>query len=390
MVIVQCYHCSKILELDEGFRGGVCRCSECGSLLQVPKAAGSGSQTERARPATPGGGRPANPNEARKPEGDPRSGIGSGMRPQSPQSPPQQQQPMDAIEAIATATGSGGFSPSPVRPAGPPRVEKVTPIDHMGPSGTGMSGMANAASRARHIKQNRTTLFVFLALGGVIVIAGVAVVIAIANSGGKDKKGDTGSATQEAINEDMGEKFRPIPKTPPQSKVPAVGYFGVKLTGKKIVLSMDSGGSMSELFDYTKTGALKATENLDSGQTFKVAVWQSPLKTIPGAWAKKGDKNIAKELDNIYSSMAGQDEVKNIVDSVKLGGDQTVIISAKLDFGSSLPAEVAKVRKPNQKIDVIWITGGGSDDSSLKKIADSSGGTFTTIPADKIKSFYGN
>ena len=37
-VVVQCFKCGAILELDEGFRGGVCRCSTCGSLLQVPRA----------------------------------------------------------------------------------------------------------------------------------------------------------------------------------------------------------------------------------------------------------------------------------------------------------------------------------------------------------------
>jgi len=36
-VVVQCFHCKAILELDDGFRGGVCRCSTCGSLLQVPR-----------------------------------------------------------------------------------------------------------------------------------------------------------------------------------------------------------------------------------------------------------------------------------------------------------------------------------------------------------------
>src|SRR4051812_47529249 len=52
-VVVQCFHCNAILELDEAFRGGVCRCSECGSLLQVPKSEGP-KAAKKARPATPG------------------------------------------------------------------------------------------------------------------------------------------------------------------------------------------------------------------------------------------------------------------------------------------------------------------------------------------------
>ena len=52
-VIVQCFHCNAILELDEGFRGGVCRCSTCGSLLQVPKSEEK-KVGRKVRPATPG------------------------------------------------------------------------------------------------------------------------------------------------------------------------------------------------------------------------------------------------------------------------------------------------------------------------------------------------
>ena len=81
-VVVQCFHCNAILELDEGFRGGVCRCSACGSLLQVPKAQASASTSPRKiRPDVPPA--PARRDPAAsgaKTEGGPfvRSPIGSG------------------------------------------------------------------------------------------------------------------------------------------------------------------------------------------------------------------------------------------------------------------------------------------------------------------------
>ena len=77
-VVVQCFHCNAILELDEGFRGGVCRCSTCGSLLQVPK--GDASTGRKVRPAAPPpaptpGGAAAQAAQASK-SGD--TGISSG------------------------------------------------------------------------------------------------------------------------------------------------------------------------------------------------------------------------------------------------------------------------------------------------------------------------
>jgi hypothetical protein len=50
-VVVQCFHCAHVLELDDGFRGGVCRCSQCGALLQVPK--GDAPAPRAARAAAP-------------------------------------------------------------------------------------------------------------------------------------------------------------------------------------------------------------------------------------------------------------------------------------------------------------------------------------------------
>lgn len=53
-VLVQCQQCKTTMELDEGFRGGVCRCSGCGALVQVPRSMEEGV-ARGARPARPEG-----------------------------------------------------------------------------------------------------------------------------------------------------------------------------------------------------------------------------------------------------------------------------------------------------------------------------------------------
>lgn len=55
-LVVQCFQCQNLLELDEGFRGAICRCSHCGALLEVP--AGNSKKTQRARPSSPQSGKP--------------------------------------------------------------------------------------------------------------------------------------------------------------------------------------------------------------------------------------------------------------------------------------------------------------------------------------------
>jgi hypothetical protein len=86
-VVVQCFHCNAVLELDDGFRGGVCRCGTCGSLLQVPKGeADAPPKAKRVRPAVPPG--PVTPPSRMEDTGlssgalDPRrsdSGLSSGL-----------------------------------------------------------------------------------------------------------------------------------------------------------------------------------------------------------------------------------------------------------------------------------------------------------------------
>lgn len=49
---LECPSCSELLELDVGFAGGVCRCSNCGTLMTVPDEAGAGPES-LSRPDRP-------------------------------------------------------------------------------------------------------------------------------------------------------------------------------------------------------------------------------------------------------------------------------------------------------------------------------------------------
>src|SRR5580658_2635606 len=42
MIRVSCVHCHQILEIDDAFAGGVCRCQYCGTIQTVPSRDASG------------------------------------------------------------------------------------------------------------------------------------------------------------------------------------------------------------------------------------------------------------------------------------------------------------------------------------------------------------
>ncbi len=58
---LECPSCSALLQLDAGFAGGVCRCSDCGTLMTVPSTAGEKTQQLRRR---------LDPNASEKPAAD--------------------------------------------------------------------------------------------------------------------------------------------------------------------------------------------------------------------------------------------------------------------------------------------------------------------------------
>jgi hypothetical protein len=37
MITINCTKCARILELDDAFAGGVCRCGTCGAIQHVPR-----------------------------------------------------------------------------------------------------------------------------------------------------------------------------------------------------------------------------------------------------------------------------------------------------------------------------------------------------------------
>lgn len=52
---IECPSCGEMLELDAGFAGGVCRCSNCGTLMTVPSDAGKAESLTRPTSSTPMG-----------------------------------------------------------------------------------------------------------------------------------------------------------------------------------------------------------------------------------------------------------------------------------------------------------------------------------------------
>ena len=341
-VVVQCYNCSNILELDEGFRGGVCRCSQCGSLLQVPK--GDSSDSPKARPAAPGAAatvlqRPSAPAAD--------SGLSRGQF--DPRSPARPASPADSPVGARTIGGGGAA----VATARPPQAQH----------------------HAAAVKKSRTLLYVAIGLIGLVVagvVIGLAVLIASNTGQVKAPPGNSGGAQATGGSPNTQNPGSGL------STVSGPAFLGsIPLLGPKIVFSIDGGQSNMDSFDFLRQGIRNAIQQMAPDQRFIIAVWNgSDIQTYPAKdWASKATlENVWKDFQDV-SAHGASDAAVCMKKSVELKGDQTIVVTAKLGLSSDMADPALSVRGKGQRIDALKITSEDTD-SPLGKLAGASGGKF--------------
>jgi len=192
-IVVQCFQCSTILELDDGFRGGVARCSNCGALLRVPKEVGTAGAS--SRPHTP-----STPQPRPKAASDP--GVSSGgMRGSGLQR-----------RAGDPTVSSGAFSRSG-RPQTPPPSSPVIRHSHTG-SGISSHPSRHTQDQNAPSKQFSGPLILGIFLAAIIFTIACIAVWQLFGSHGSQQSGPGISSY------DQGGSSIPNPQPQPMDNVP--------------------------------------------------------------------------------------------------------------------------------------------------------------------------
>ncbi len=353
-VAVQCYHCSTVLELDEGFRGGVCRCSQCGSLLQVPKNSSHDVQ-RAARPASPDGpGRPARPGN---PLEDP--GLSRGQ--------------LDARSPGASAVGSSGaLSRSPGhRPAGPPAAARAAaPVTKKPGVDANLRPAGKKGGKPGEKKKSKDKTLFYVIIGGAVVllVLGIFVVVLVWKmSSGKSRTGAAPSG--EAANARVSPRI-----------------LGVPLEAKRVLFSLDDATSTINSFTFITHAVQRAVNSLRPKQQFCVALWTGQgAEFFPKhGWAhKSAAKRLFRNVENTQAG--GATNVRQaMVASMKKGAGQTIFITAKNFFAPGLVKAMKKARKSGQRVDAIYIHR-TSVPTPLARIAANSNGMFLRLTKGQLE-----
>lgn len=226
---LECPSCQEMLELDAGFAGGVCRCSNCGTLMTVPSDAGRAETLSR-------------------PSSAPSYGVADD------------DDDADALASLSEASSGSGLSErgaSGRRSSG--RSAAVEPGEYRTSSGKVVrldsTVKVPTANKRKTVRVATTVIFFGVVAAG--VVAGVLVILAIMSSGGGP--GGTGGGGDAVVAYD--------PAANPY-ELPFANIAGLPVQGSVAVVVEASGDSadwMQPFGDLVSAGLSKPGEGATVG-----------------------------------------------------------------------------------------------------------------------------
>lgn len=376
-LLVQCHQCSKVLELDDGFRGGVCRCRQCGALLRVPMT--DTHQVQKSRPAEPAASKVKLISEvANAPQdGTPSDGRSSTVRPESPVTSSSRQLRPESPNVLA---GSGAMRPA--RPESP-LAESLSKPSHQPTAGAaGVSREmqrpsapsqphtpsqhkdASDAARAadsRYRKWANLPIGMYAALAAGVLFVAIIIILWV---------------------------IRMLAGGAPSSSVGTTGqaqFLGIPIQAKSVVFSLDGSSANADSFNMLVALVSRTLQKLPASTSVKIAVWRpTGLKVYPArGWLTPISTKAAMHSLSVYSPYGSTSITKMMVRTLKLGAVQNIITTQKIIVPGELPAAIAAAAGPQQQIDIVSVNG---EERILKKIAKSTGGQFKIISPTHLQS----
>jgi len=330
MIEITCTSCKRVLNVDDAFAGGVCRCQYCGTIQTV---AAKGSAQKAAAGAGKGGAKTLFENKARS------AGAGSGS----------------GLEDLADVVESSGLSDSRLRkpPSTPPAAQgqNLTPV----------LGLAAA----------------------VIVLLLVVVLVLVFRN----------PATPAPIPALPNSPAIIPPPAPSPEKSAAASFCGIPIDQPVVVYVIDNGASSADVFDAVKSVLFKSIESLGPDRRFQVLFWNPDSDTYPAdhttfAFAVKDNIDVARKKLQDVTAAGATDPLASLKIAFGDNPGQVILVTAKAgDLDDSLVDQVIQLRGNSKApIDCVAINGLPAD-KVLARIAAQTGGKFLPLPEAQLKAF---
>lgn len=361
MIQINCTHCQALLQIDDAFAGGVCRCKHCGTIQTVPKhlknsANGNPAADDEAEAAV---GSSSKSLYQRKGGAAIDTGSGTGL------------------DDLAGIVASSGLSSS--------RLQK------------GASATRPAAAKPKP-NDNKTLILLSVAGGVIALLLGVIIVMAVHDKSAPTAADNGATAQNDNTQTTGGGNSTKIvgggnnDVTPPKARVPS--FLGQPLTEQSIVYLLDHGqASLAEgRLDLMKRALISSLRSLGPQKQFAVIFWQLDDKKTD-AWPKQGleyatpdnIEKVQKFLDDVYG--AGQTHKTAMLEkAIKTGAHAIVMVPIKTFLDDSFYTSTMRTRgQSNVKIYCLSLQ---QPDLAplLKKVATGTNAAYRDVPLQELKA----
>jgi len=349
MIEINCTNCKTLLEIDDAFAGGVCRCRHCGTIQTVPKRLKNSGKAAMSE-ASVGG------TAVKKPGID----LGSSGT---------------GLDDLAGIVASSGLASARLLRNKPKTVAPAEPK-----------------------KDNRTVIIIGSAAGLIVLLLGIIIFMATrdngtAQAGTAPGAGGTGGTNTGTVTEDHP-KPNPVNNTggPVVSQKPS--FLGQELSERSVAYVLDRGtASMSEhRLELLKSAVLKSVKSLGPERQFTVILWKVDENAIE-SWPEEGLRNATAENINELSRFL--DEISGFGQTTapastekafKTGAEAVVLVPIKTIIEPGTHTAIVKSRGSSQAKVYCFTLAQPDIGESFQKVANDTNGTYRDISLDQLRA----
>jgi hypothetical protein len=354
MISLTCTNCRTVLEIDDAFAGGVCRCQHCGTIQTVPshlkrpqRAAAPGQAPGTAVvPASNGDG----PTAGQKTLYQRRSRAeseGTGLE--------------DLADVVAGSGLGSGITGSGIG------------------SGRLRSGLPSAAAGAapRH-----SSFAVFVGMGLALAALGALLVWLAMGRPGM-------SSHSQASGDGAGPSGTDVRPSARASTGPS--FCDVKLEEPVIIYVLDRGNGTRDVFDTLKEVTYRSIQSLGSDRKFQVIFWNNGSESaypsgFPG-YARSENLSACRRAMEDTTAFGQSDAASALNKAFNNKPGAIVLATGKgLDLDPSFVEQVMGLRRSTD-VKVHAFALGDSESPALREVARRTGGEYRTLNAGALRQY---
>ena len=320
MIHLTCTSCKKVLSIDDGFAGGVCRCQQCGTIQTVPSHL-KHKTAQAVGTATPAVSEPLYQNKARV------AATGSGL------------------DQLADIVASSGLA------------------------GTGLSHLRPTPAKAGAVPPQKQPAILIGAIAGGAVLLGMLITWLAMRGGGT-------APPRPALPPMVQQPAAPASREP--------GFLGMKITVPSVIYVLDRGTGTQETFAAMREAAVRSLASLGPDRRFQVIFWDvdGELIALPEEGMQPAsEQRIAAVVQRIQGigAYGASSPVSALRKALAAKPAAIFFASGKWGLDSDLAQILDVVKDSRVPIHTFCLNPAAGSPKAMQDIATKTGGTYSEV-----------